>query len=297
MKIDFKSLELSNFMSYGKKKTVIALDRTGTTLIVGEDLDNTVNGKISNGVGKSATMNALTYALYDRPISDIKVDDLVNNVNGKGMEVTVEFEKNGVSYKITRRRKGGKSGRENGVNLYIDGEDKTRDSVKNTDLLIQDIIGMPYDMFVRIVVISANHTPFLDMPVSSHYQANQTDFIERLFNLTVLSEQAVMLKEAIKSAEDSMNAHKVRIEYLEKEHTRYEDLVTSAKTRVKNWDNTNSQSIKAHQQSLIEADAVNVSEEQKTHQEIIETEQHLKDVQAERKQLKIFVQRYQKMIS
>ena len=62
---------------------------------------------------------------------------------------------------------------------------RLRDSVKNTDAAIEEILGMQYDMFVRIVVISANHTPFLDMPVTSHYQANQTDFIERLFNLTI----------------------------------------------------------------------------------------------------------------
>ena len=297
MKVDFKTLEFSNFMSYGKIKTVIDLQKTGTTLILGEDLDNTTNGQSSNGTGKTTVMNALTYAIFDKPISDVNVDDLVNNVNGKHLEVSVEFEKNGSLYKIVRRRKAGKSGRENTVNLFIDGKDMTRDSIKRTDSAIQDIIGMPYDMFVRIVVISANHTPFLDMPVNSHYQSNQTDFIERLFNLTVLSEQAVMLKDAIKSVEDSMNTHKVRIEFLEKEHARYADQVQAAKVRIINWDTTNANTISEYRQKLQDADSVDVREEQRLHKELETTEKRLKEVMQEKKQLKQFVQKYEKMLA
>lgn len=241
-------------------------------------------------------MNALTYALYDRSISDIKIDELVNNINGKHMEVTVEFEKDGVVYHVKRKRKSGKTGRENGVSLFINGEDKTRDSVKNTDTAIQEIIGMPYDMFVRIVVISANHTPFLDMPVTSHYQANQTDFIERLFNLTVLSEQAVLLKDMIKSSEDSMNVHKVRIEQIEKEHKRYDEQLLSARNRVNGWNITNKKTIETHQLQLEEVEAVDVEAEQKLQKEIDVLEKKIRESQQEKKQLKNMVHRYEKMI-
>lgn len=241
-------------------------------------------------------MNALTYAIYDRPISDIKVDDLINNINGKNLEVIVEFEKGGVQYKIERRRKSGKSGRENSVHFFVNGDNKARDSVKNTDLAIQDVIGMPYDMFVRIVVISANHTPFLDMPVNSHYQANQTDFIERLFNLTVLSEQAVILKEMIKSNEDSMTIQKVRIEQLEKEHSRYNDQLKVAQQRVETWSHTNAQTIVDYERKLEEAESVDVEVEKKLHTEVTELEKQLKDNMLERKQLKASILRCEKTI-
>lgn len=284
-------------MSYGKNKTVVDLQRMGTTLIVGEDLDNTTNGQSSNGVGKSTIMNALTYAVYDRPISDIKIDDIINNVNGKHLEVIVEFDKSGIEYRIERRRKSGKSGRENSVNLFINGEDKTRDSTKHTDHAIQEIIGMSYDMFVRIVVISADHTPFLNMPVNSHYQANQTEFIERLFNLTVLSEQAVLLKDMIKSTEDSMTAQKLRIEYLEKEHARYSDQLAAAKTRITTWHTQNQQTIATYTKQLDEAASIDVDAENKLHTRIVEIGREIKDIKAEKKQLKQLVTRYEKIIS
>jgi DNA repair exonuclease SbcCD ATPase subunit len=295
MKIEFKRLKLTNFMSYGKVPTEIELDKTGTTLIIGEDLDNTTNGQSSNGCGKTTLMNALTYAIYDKPISDIRVDDLVNNVNNNNMEVVVEFTKGDIEYRIERKRKSGKGNKENSVKLFINDEDKTRD-VKNTDLTIQDIIGMPYNMFVRIVVISATHTPFLDMPVNSHYQANQTDFIERLFNLTVLSEQAEMLKRVIKDTEDSMTIHKTRIELLEKEHLRYEDQLTAAKTRVATWETNTNKTIKSYETQLDDASSVDVTEEQKLHKEIEDLEKKSRDLQHEKKQLKQHVQRYTLMI-
>ena len=72
--LKFMSLTLRNFMSFGNQNTVIQLDRSGTTLIVGEDLDNTANGQGANGVGKTTVVNALAYAVYDKPISSISKD-------------------------------------------------------------------------------------------------------------------------------------------------------------------------------------------------------------------------------
>lgn len=296
MKIEFKTLSFRNFMSYGKNQTTINFLQPGTTLILGENLDETANGQLSNGVGKTAIMNALTYVLYDKPISDIKVDDLINNINGKDMEVIVEFSKGNNEYRIERRRRSGKTGRENHVMLFVNGENKTRDSIKNTDLAIEEIIGMPYDMFVRIVVISAIHTPFLDMPVSSHYQANQTDFIERLFNLTILSEQALLLKDLIKSTEDSLNIQKTRIEQLEKEHVRYNEQLKAMKNRVETWNNTTKTTIKMHEKQLAEIESIDIEFEQQIQKEIDELERKIREIQQEKKQLKTMIQRYEKMI-
>ena len=101
----FISLTLRNFMSFGNQTTVIQLDRPGTTLIVGEDMDNTSNGQGANGVGKTTIVNALAYAVYDKPISNISKDNLVNNINKKNMEVSIVFEKTGMFYMIRRVRK------------------------------------------------------------------------------------------------------------------------------------------------------------------------------------------------
>jgi DNA repair exonuclease SbcCD ATPase subunit len=294
--IRFQSLTLRNFMSYGNNTTVIGFDTAGTTLIVGEDLDNTSNGQGGNGVGKTTLMNALVYALYDRPISDIKVDDLINNVNKRHLEVTVNFEKNGISYQITRIRKGGKTGRENTVYLTVNGKDSTLDSVNNTNKEIERIVGMPYDLFIRVVVVSATHKPFLDMPVTSHYQANQTDFVERLFDLTILSEKADALKDMIKAVEETLKVEKIKIEHLEKEHMRHNESVQDAKTRVTDWHKTNKKTIQALKDKLKKIVDVDFDKERALHDEIAAIDKKTVELQAKQKKLADSIKNYKQVV-
>ena len=100
------SIAMRNFMSYGNNVTVVRLDQPGTTFIVGKDLDNTTNGTGSNGVGKTTILNAIVYALYNRALSeDVTVDGLINNINKKNMEVTLDFSIGDMCYRIVRARK------------------------------------------------------------------------------------------------------------------------------------------------------------------------------------------------
>ncbi|KKM90977.1 hypothetical protein LCGC14_1233120 [marine sediment metagenome] len=209
--IKFTRLTMKNFLSFGASPTTILLDRPGTTLIVGEDLDNVANGIGANGVGKTVIINALAYGVYDKPVSNISKDNLVNNINKSHMEVTVEFEKDGNTYRIKRVRKSKNYAAGNFVQLFENDIDITPDSVVNTNKLIEKIIGLPYELFVRIVVFSATHTPFLDLPIRSQSGANQTDIIEELFDLKTLSEKSELLTEQRKEVEVELRQQKERI--------------------------------------------------------------------------------------
>lgn len=264
--IKFQSLTMRNFLSYGNNTTVVQLDRPGTTLIVGEDLDNTTNGQGANGVGKSALINALTYAIYDKPVSNISKDNLVNNINKKNMEVIVDFTtSDGKSYTVKRARKTKAGAAGNTVHLFEDGKDITPDSASNTNNLIEQIIGIPYELFVRIVVFSASHVPFLDLPVKSHYQANQTDIIEELFGLTMLSAKANALKETIRETETRLQMKQVKIEALEKEHIRHQQQIDSAKKRVLQWEEQNNLQIKQLKSKLKKIEKVDIEEQRSLH--------------------------------
>lgn len=234
--ITFGTLTLKNFLSFGASPTVVKLDMPGTTLIVGKDLDNTIDGDGANGVGKTTIINALCYAIFDKPISNISKDNLVNNINKKHMEVTLEFEKNGTTYFINRVRKmkAGASG--NNVHLFVNGEDKTLDSMVNTNREIERIIGIPYELFIRIVTFSANQVPFLDLPARSANGANQTDIIESLVNLKLLSEKAENLKLSMKDTDQSLKLYMAKFEQLEKEKRRHADQIKAAKTRAVTWE-------------------------------------------------------------
>lgn len=261
--IKFTTLTLRNFLSYGNNTTVINLDNPGTVLIKGEDLDNTASGAGANGVGKSTLINALAYAVYDKPVSDISKDKLVNNINQKNMEVTVEFEDDdGVVYRIerTRKTKGGAAG--NNVYLFINGEDKTLDSAANTNKMIEGIIGIPHEMFVRIVVFSAGHTPFLDLPSRS-----QADLIEGLFGVTELSVKADQLKIIVKDTEARLNVKKAVIDQALKEQERHKHLIVSANSRVDNWDIQTAQTIVKLKAMLKTVESVDVEQQRKLHEQ------------------------------
>ncbi len=71
-----------------------------------------------NGTGKTTIINALSYAFYGVALTNIRRDNLVNKTNAKAMLVTVEFEHNGIEYKIERGRK------PNILKFYVGGEEQ-----------------------------------------------------------------------------------------------------------------------------------------------------------------------------
>jgi len=78
MSIKFKKLSIQNFLSFGQKPTVVDLDSSTNTLIVGENRDVGSEGYSKNGVGKSTIFQALTWVIYNEGISSIKQDAFVN---------------------------------------------------------------------------------------------------------------------------------------------------------------------------------------------------------------------------
>ena len=283
--IEFKTLTIKNFLSYGAIPTVIPLEEPGTTLILGEDLDNTASGTGANGVGKTVILNALAYAVYDKPISDIPKDALVNDINKKNMEVTIEFTKNDTSYVITRTRKSKAGAAGNTVTFLEDGKDITPDSVSNTNALIEKIIGIPYDIFVRVVAFSATLTPFLDLPVRSHYAANQTGIIEELFDLKTLSEKATLLKEKIKETELSLKTQKARVDQLKAERDRHEKQLETASSRVNNWKDSTKKEIISIKAKLKRVEKVDVDEQQKLNHEMESIVVKLKDAKTSQREI------------
>ena len=261
--IHFKTLTLRNFLSYGNNTSVFNLDRPGTTLIKGIDLDHPTDGGVgANGVGKTTMINALSYVIYDKPISNISKEKLVNNINLKDMEVTVEFTDNhGDEYRIVRNRKvKGSAG--GSVYFYKNGEDKTLDSIANTNTLIQSVIGLPHEMFVRIVVFSASHIPFLDLPGRA-----QSDLIEGLFGVTEISERAEVLKVQIKDNEARLAIKKAVVEQADKEQQRHKQQIISVNQRVDAWDEQTVSSIVKMKAMLAKVAAIDVEHQRALHEE------------------------------
>jgi DNA repair exonuclease SbcCD ATPase subunit len=257
--LNFMSLTMRNFMAFGNNTTEINLDRPGTTLIMGKEVDNALDEERSNGVGKSTIIEAITYALYGRPLSeDIAISGLINNMNGKNMEVSLTFEKDGTYYHIVRGRRTKTSGNikyyfKEGSADFGPQDEKTLDSVANTNKAIERAVGMPHELFIRIIVFSALHTPFLKLPTSHASQPSQKRIIEELFDLTKLSEKAEMLKAQIKENNQSFEIKSTRLEQLKGEHQRHNAQIESARTRVSSWKEDNERQIERLEGQLEES--------------------------------------------
>jgi len=260
---DFELIELGlrNFLSFGNMLSVIPLNQKHTTHVNGENLD--MGG--SSGSGKSTIIHAITFALFDKTIASIGKERLINRTNASKstqMEVVLTFRKLNDVYRIERRR-----GEKNELFLYKNEVDETLDSISNTNKKIEEIVGISYDLFVRVIVFNGSATPFLDLPVSE-----QRAQIEELLKITALSEKATVLKEQCKENEKNAEIQKVLIEQMEKQAAQYQQYVSQAENRVVGWEVERETSLGKLGVELSGLKAIDIEAEKKKIDDIIEAD-------------------------
>lgn len=249
-----KSIELRNFLSFGNATITVDLTSLGSTLIVGENLDTMG----ANGCGKSAIINAICYALYNKPFDSISLNNLVNKTNGlKGtlMEVRIFFSKGEDEFEVYRCR-----GESFNIQVQMNGEDITLDSVTGNDSLVEEIIGMSYDLFTKVIIFSGNSMPFLMVPVSQQRQQ-----IEELFNITMLTEKAIKLKELIKLTEGNISVQEAIIRERETAVNLYNKHLKDAKSRIARWETDRSAQVSNLRKQLELMQAVDMEQETELH--------------------------------
>lgn len=257
MGIIFKRLELRNFLSFGNALQEINLEASGSYFIVGENIDT----QSANGAGKTSILNAISYALYNKPIANISKERLINKTNNAKntrMEVRLVFTKNGNEYEVYRCR-----GETYSIELFENGKDVTPDSVTACDKKIIDTIGISYELFRLIVIFSGNDIPFLDMPI-----AGQRTLIEELFNINLLSEKAIKLKEIIRQTESDIAVQKALHKQAESLRAAQEKRIEDAKNRMLGWDKTKLQDILTLQNQLESISKVDFETEELLHAEL-----------------------------
>lgn len=253
----FKTISIRNFLSFGNAESTIDLDGQGTVTVTGENRDQ--GG--SNGSGKTTIINALCYALYNKPFDSISLQRLINSTNATKntqMEVRLVFEKDGVEYEIYRAR-----GEEYRIEVRKDGEDITPGKgVYETDDMILEIIGISYELFTKTIIFSGNSPAFLQLPI--HQQRMQ---IEELFNITILSEKAKQLKEKIRSTEGDIKIAEAVVKQQEVAIELHKKHVREAVQRVQRWDANRIEEIEDIERTLDKIAEVDFEGEQALHDE------------------------------
>jgi DNA repair exonuclease SbcCD ATPase subunit len=261
-----KTITAKNFLSIGNQTQAVDFSKNQLTLVLGSNLDLGGDDTGSrNGVGKTAMLNALSYALYGQALTNIRKENLINKINGKAMLVTVEFEINGVNYRIERGRK------PNILKLFVndnqlkteESEDDSQGDSRETQKAIEQMLEMTHTMFKHLVALNTYTEPFLSMKA-----ADQREVIEQLLGITLLSEKAEVLKLQIKETKDSIQIEEFRINGVKTANENVQKSIDSLEIKSSAWENKKTSDIENIGRAMMRLETVDIEAELAAHAQL-----------------------------
>lgn len=245
-------IKLKSVVKTGKEKCVCISVISSSKLYVTDDYIITHNTTIPN---------ALTFACYNKPMTEIKPRRLVNKTNEKGMYVRVDFSKNGNDYYIER---GSKPDIFRFVKI-VDGEEEEHESALGTKADTQEainrVLGISHQLFTQTVTINTSQVSYMKSPLSK-----QRDIIEEILKVTELTYKAKILSEKIKETKIEVEKEKVRIESSKKMYERALENYGSLLKQKENWDNNKEYEMKKLIHEAEKLLSINIEEEIAAHE-------------------------------
>lgn len=228
--LTLKKIEMRNFLSVGNVVQTVQLNKAGMTLVLGENQDLGGNGN-RNGVGKTSLLNAISYALYGKALSNIKRNNLINRINGKNMSVSIDFTVGSHRYRIERGRS------PNFFRYFVDDKtvnapdtDEAQGENSETQKTIDTVLGMTHTMFCNIVALNTYTIPFL-----SQGAGKQRELIEELLMITMLSTKAEKLREQIRNTKIAYDQEELRLKTIKNSNDRIQTTLDELLVRMVKW--------------------------------------------------------------
>jgi DNA repair exonuclease SbcCD ATPase subunit len=235
--IIFKKLRWQNLLSTGNQFTELDLNRSNSTLIVGE-----------NGTGKSTFIEALTFALYGKPFRNINKPQLMNSITGKGLLVECEFSIGKKEYMVRRGMK------PNIFEIFLNGQMLNQNAGARDDqeYLEKNILKLNFKSFGQIVVLgAANYTPFMQLP-----SMQRRAVVEDLLDIQIFSVMNSLLKDKMNTNREDMGNVDYKINLLEQKidmHSKHIDTLKSNNDELIAQKNTK---IQEHDRAIVQHRAV-----------------------------------------
>jgi DNA repair exonuclease SbcCD ATPase subunit len=258
-------------MSVGNVTQAVKLDQDELTLVLGNNVDLGGDGS-RNGTGKTTLINALSYGLYGKALTNIKQNNLINKTNGKGMMVTVDFTYNGNDYRIERGRSPNvfhflRDGMELGDN---DVENAGQGEMRMTQFEVENVIGLSHSMFKHIVALNTYTEPFLSLKAG-----DQRELIEELLGITELSRKAEALKEISKNTKEQIREEEYTLKAAEDTNARILKSIKDIERRQKVWTNKQQTDLETLETELSSLSHLDIESELKNHELLVTYNENL----------------------
>ena len=240
----FKKVRWKNLLSTGNIFTEIDLTKYNSTLIVG-----------TNGSGKSTILDAISFALYNKPFRKINKPQLINSINGKDLVVEFEFVVGSNYYKIVRGIK------PNRFEIYKNDIllNQDADSKDYQEVVEKQIIKMNHRTFSQVVVLgSSTYVPFMQLAAAA-----RREVIEDLLDLQVFTTMNTLLKSKISVNQDSIKQAKYDSDLIDEKINIQNSYIDSLNKDVQNKVDENKLKIQ-QTQAEIDTIAVNVTTKSNT---------------------------------
>ena len=234
-------------MSTGNNFTEIQLDRSSSTLIIGE-----------NGAGKSTILDALCFGLFNKPFRNISKKQLVNTVNNGGSVVEVEFNVGGKDVKVIRGIKPNK------FEVYVNGSMINQDANARDyqKYLEQQIMGLNYRSFTQVVILgSSTFVPFMQLTTKARREVVEDILDIKIFSLMnfLLKNQTKELNENIRNTEAQFDLTKEKASlqqrFIEDVIENKSSIIEESKSKISG----NEKSIQTKKESIVLLDKAKVS--------------------------------------
>jgi len=212
--ITFKTIKWKNFLSTGDHWNEIDFLEKNTNLIIG-----------TNGSGKSTMLDALTFALFNKPFRKINKSQLMNTVNERDCLVELEFSVNSRDYIVRRGMK------PNIFDIEVNGNQMHRqaDDRSNQKILEENILKVNYKSFTQIVILgSSTFVPFMQLSGS-----NRRDVIEDLLDIRIFSAMNSLIKDKIRVKKEKIRSLDLKKDNLKDKMTMQNNFIKELEERGK----------------------------------------------------------------
>ncbi len=225
--INFRQLNLRNFMSWGEAE--VSFDGSGLVLVQGVNNDTATAS--SNGSGKTSLLESIIWCLFGNSFRNFDSKDRIIRQGSKGgCSVSLTFDINEETYRVTRTRKSPSTGVT--VEKLSDGVwvDISRGSIPATDEQIKQLTGYTFDTFSVITFFGSR----FNNQFSMIGDADKKKFLGSVVGIIQYSELRDLVRAEIAPVSRELDSTEAKIEILSKKLLEFEARLVDEELEIEN---------------------------------------------------------------